>query len=98
MRRTVITASEKRERYFKIVGVVLTAVMASEIVQVFVLQAQTLPNLLTEGGASLILVGWWRFLFSPPEERKDLHVLWGWAKYGLILLAFGFVIGIAMAL
>jgi hypothetical protein len=84
----------RRERQFRLVGVLIGLAVAGEVAQVLALQPMTAANLLTSTGALLILGGWWRFVMSAPEDRRDLHVLWAWAKFGLVLLAIGFVAGI----
>jgi hypothetical protein len=86
-----------RERWFKVIGVGCAVALGSTIIRSFATYAPTAANLLTDVGALLILVGWWRVVMQDPEDRRDLRKLWGWARYGLILLGASFVIGMIQA-
>lgn len=68
--------------------------LASTIIIAFATYGPSAANLVTEAGALLLLVGWWRLVMQDREERRDLHALWIWARYGVLFLAAGFVLGL----
>lgn len=75
------------------VAVVLSVALAAKVAQVFVTDDHSVANVLAEVGAVLVLIGWWRFVMQPPEERRDGKLLWAWARFGVVLLSAAVMVG-----
>lgn len=93
-----VGAAGLRERKFKVLAILVALALAEKVAQVFVTDERSAANVLVEGGALLVLLGWWRFAMQRPEERRDLSALWAWARFGVVLLAAGVVAGLIQAI